>query len=160
MALAEIREQIKTIISGVSGIGIVHDYERWAVEESKILSLYKDTDGRINGCAFTKEKRLKGYSPGGIPELAYVFKFIRIMGLRDADATGIIFDDHLELMGDAFDGKETLNDNCLTINPDWGPMQNYRGLQIEVIEPRRFSNVLCHYAECRLGVLTYDLKEE
>ena len=153
MSFPEIREQNKTIISAVPGIGVVHDYERLATDWNKFLSFYKVADGRINGFAFTKEKRLNGYSTGGIPELAYVFKFIRIMGLEDAKASGIIFDDHLEDLGDAFADYETLNGTCLTINPDWGPLQNYRGLQIEVIEPRMFSNVLCHYAECRLGVL-------
>lgn len=157
MALSDIREQIKTIISAVPGIGVVHDYERMAADFNKFISLYQDADGRINGCAFAKEKRLKGFSPGGIPELAYSFKFVRIMGLQDAEATGITFDDHLEALGDAFDNYETLNGTCLTINPDWGPLQNSRGLQIEIIEPRMFGNVLCHYAECRLGVLVHEI---
>lgn len=157
MALAEIRTQIKTIISAVPGIGIVHDYERMSIDWNKFLSLYQDIDGRINGCIFAKEKRLKGFSPGGIPELNYVFKFVRIMGLQDAAATGKTFDDHLEDMGDAFDNYETLSGTCLTVNPDWGPLNNCRGLQIEIIEPRMFGNVLCHYAECRLGVLVQEL---
>jgi hypothetical protein len=157
MIYQDIREQIKTKISVVPGIGVVHDFERLAKDWNKLLDFYKDGDGRINGCAFAKEKRVKGYGVSGQPELAYVFKFIRIMGLKDTDATGITFDDHLELLGNAFDGDETLNQTCLTINPDWGPMQNMRGLQIDIIEPRMFSSVLCHYAECRLGVLVQEL---
>ena len=153
MSLADIREQIKVVLVGVPGIGVVHDYERMAIDRNKFLDLYKDASGRINGCTFAREKRPKKQATMGETEKAHVFVIRRIMGLKDVEATGIIFDDHLESLGDAFDDDDTLNDACRTINPDWGPMEGSVGLQIETIEPRMFGGVLCHYAECRLCVI-------
>ena len=150
MALSDIREQIKVILQGVPGIGVVHDYERLAIDMGKLINFFKDTDGRINGCMFVREKAPTRQQTMGEQEKAHIFVIRRFMGLRDADATGIIFDDHLEDLTAAFEGHETLNDTCLTINPDWGPMESAVGLQLDTIEPRVFGNVLCHYAECRL----------
>lgn len=151
--LAAIREQIKVILQGVPGIGVVHDYERWIPDWMKLLELYKDADGRINGCAFAREKREKRQATMGETEKAHIIVFHRVMGLRDSNATGIIFDDHLEVLADAFDDYETLNGVCRTINPDWGPMEGVVGLQIDAIAIREFGKVLCHYAECRLCVI-------
>lgn len=153
MSLADIREQIKIILQGVPGIGVVHDYERWSTDWNKFLEHYKDANGKINGCTFAREKRLKKQMTIGERERAHVFVISRIMGLKDSASTGIVFDDHLEALGDAFDDYETLNNTCLTINPDWGPMDGAVGLQIEIIEPRMYGQVLCHYAEGRLCVI-------
>lgn len=150
MSLAAIREQIKAILQGVPDIGIVHDYERWIPDWTKLLSLYMDGDKRINGCAFAREKRVKQQITMGEAEKAHIIVFRRVMGLQDSQATGIIFDDHLEDLADAFDGYKTLNGVCRTIDPDWGPMAGAVGLQIDAIEIREFGKVLCHYAECRL----------
>jgi len=54
MPLAEIRTQIKTILEGVSGIGIVHEYERWAADWKGFLDLFKDANGWINGWSITR----------------------------------------------------------------------------------------------------------
>jgi len=153
MSLAAIRERIKVILAGVDGIGVVHDYERWSPDWNKYLALYKDADGRINGCAFVREKWQEQQQTIGETETAHVFLFRRIMGLQDERATGIMFDDHLENMRAAFKGHETLDGECRTIDPDWGPMAGAVGLQGDVIEPRMFGNVLCHVAECRLCVI-------
>jgi hypothetical protein len=134
----------------VSGIGVVHDYERWSNDWNKFLDHFKDADGKINGCTIAREKRPKMQATMGETEKAHVFVIRRIMGLQDDKATGIVFDDHLEVLGDAFNGNETLNETCRTINPDWGPMTDAVGLQIELVEIRMFGGILCHYAECRL----------
>ena len=151
--LAAIREQIKAILQGVPGIGIVHDYERLTTDWTVFLGRFKDADGRINGCTFAREKRVKQQSTMGETEKAHIIAFRRVMGVKDSDATGIIFDDHLEVLADAFDDYETLNGVCRTINPDWGPMADVVGLQIDMIGIHEFGKVLCHYAECRLCVI-------
>lgn len=154
MSLQDIREQIKVILTGVPGIGVVHDYERWSNDWNKFLAHYKDADGRINGCAFAREKWQERQSTLGETEVAHIFVLRRIMTIMDNQATGISFDDNLEAMREAFRDKKTLNGACLTIDPYWGPMDGAVGLQGDVIEPRMFGGVLCHYAECRLGVIT------
>jgi hypothetical protein len=153
MSLADIREQIKVILQGVSGIGVVHDYERFSNDWNKFLSLFQDPDGRINGCMFYREKRPMRQQTMGENEKAHVFVFRRFMGVRDGEATGIIFDEHLESLMDAFDDNEDLNGTCRTINPDWGPLSEGVGMQLDISEIRIFGNVLCHYAELRMCAL-------
>ena len=150
MSLDAIREQIKVILSGVAGIGIIYDYERLSVDWNKYLDLFKDKDGRINVLMFSLEKSQKGQTSQGEQEKARIFRFRGIMGLKDAEATGILFEDLVDRVQAKFDDYETLNDTCLTINPDWGPMSGELGYQIDLIEPRMFGNVLCHYHEGRL----------
>ncbi|MFA5423040.1 MAG: hypothetical protein WC374_04215 [Phycisphaerae bacterium] len=152
MSLASIREQIKVIVSGVSGIGVVHDHERFSNDWNKFLSLFKDKDGKINGCMFHREKCPKNQNTQGEYEKAHVFVCRKFMGLKDDEDTGTAFDEHLENVMDAFDtdAAETLNDACRTINPDWGPMSGAMGMQLDVSEIRMFGGVLCHYAELRL----------
>lgn len=150
MGLAAIREQIKVILSTVEGIGVVHDHERLATEWNKYLDLFKDADGRINGWMFALEKSQKAQVSQGEQEEARVFIFRGFMGLKDAGDTGLLFEDLVDRVQSIFDDYETLNDTCLTINPDWGPMSGAMGYQIDLIEPRMFGNVLCHYHEGRL----------
>jgi hypothetical protein len=150
MSLADIREQIKVILAGVDGIGVVHDYERLATDWNKFLEFYKDADGRINGVSFAREKWQERQQTIGETEIVQVFVIRRIMGLQDAQATGILFDDNLEAMRAAFRGNKSLNGTCRTIDPDWGPMDGAVGIQGDVIEPRMFGSVLCHVAELRL----------
>lgn len=157
MSLAAIREQIKAILAGVDGIGVVHDYERLSNDWNKFLDLYREPvdesgKGRINGVCFAREKWVERQATTGETETAHVFVFRRIMAVEDGQATGITFDDHLEEIRAAFKAgdAETLNGECLTINPDWGPMDGAVGIQGEMIEPRMFGGVLCHVAEMRL----------
>jgi uncharacterized protein YuzE len=149
--LDNIREQIKVILAGVPGIGVVHDYERLAVEMQKIVNLLKDADGRINACMFTREKMAKrAPTHQGPKERCHIFLIRKIMAINDADATGIIFDDHLDAIEAEFDKHITLNQTCYSIYADWGPMAGVAGVQIEISEPRMIAGILCHYAELRL----------
>jgi hypothetical protein len=158
MSLPAIREQIKTILSGVPGIGVVFDYNRLAVDYGKMLALFKDTDGRINTVMFAREKMAKRITTiGGAPqEKAHIFLIRAIMGLRDDQATGILFDDQLTAIEENFEEHIDLNGSCLTTIPDWGPMSGLAGVQIDLSEERMFGNVLCHYAELRLCALEYE----
>ena len=151
MSLAGIREQIKTILAGVDGIGVVHDYERWTADTLKMLARFQDKDGRINACEFARKRREQRFVNG--QEIIHIFTVRRIMGLQDAEATGIIFDDHLDVLAQTFQDNDSLNDSCLTTSPDWGEMNGQSGLQIDIIEPRMFGSVLCHVAECRLAAV-------
>jgi len=152
MALADIREQIKTTLAGVSGIGVVHDHERFSKEWNKFLALFQDVEGKINGVMFHREKWATQHRTSTEPETAHVFVIRRFMGFNEEQDTGIIFDDHLEAMQTALLEAETLNDNDMTTSPDWGPMAGAVGAQLEVSEFRMFGNVLCHYAELRICV--------
>ena len=89
--LDDIREQIKVILQGVPGIGVVHDYYRWATDERKLLSLLQDADGRINAVMFRREKMVKRKITIGTGPLerAHVWLICCIEGLKDDQATGL-----------------------------------------------------------------------
>jgi hypothetical protein len=150
MPLADIKAQIKVILSDVPDIGVVHDYERFSRDWNKFLALFQDTNNRINGCMFTREKCPKNQITLGEYEKAHIFVIRFFRGLNDSEGTGNIFDLHLEDVEAAFRDKDTLNDTCQTTMPQWGPMNNVDGIQLDINENRMFGNVLCHYAEMRL----------
>ncbi len=151
-AVADIREQIKTILRGVSGIGVVHDYNRLAVDWNKVLSRFQDAEGKINTCMFAREKMIKRLVTGGEgpKERGHVFVCRCIMGLNDAQETGILFDELLTAIEERFESYDTLNGACMTCTPGWGPMAGQTGMNVDSIEERMFGNVLCHYAELRI----------
>lgn len=151
-AVNDIREQIKVILQGVSGIGVVHDYDRLTTDAGKMVNLFKDTDGRINAVVFRREKmeKRKITIGSGPLERAHIWLIRCIMGLKDDQATGLVFDALLAAIEEEFEGNNNLNATCLTINPEWGPMSGCAGIQIDLCEDRLFGNVLCHYAELRL----------
>lgn len=152
MNLPAIREQIKVILAGVPGIGIIHDYHRLALDYGKILELFRDSTGRINACMFAREKMVKRLVTGGEgpQERGHIFLFVCVMGLSDAQATGLIFDALLTAIEEEFEKYDTLHGSCMTTTPGWGPLSGQPGMQIDLIEERMFGNVLCHYAELRL----------
>lgn len=152
MTLPEIREQIKTVLAGVPGIGVVHDHERFVNDWNKFLALFQDSAGYINGVMFHREKQANRQETHGEVDQANVFLIRRFMGMQDGRDTGIIFDDHLDAMLDALLEPDELNAGTITTAPDWGPMAGAVGAQLEVSDVRMFGNVLCHYAELRLCV--------
>lgn len=152
--LSNIREQIKVILRTVPDIGFVHDYDRLAMDTQKLLTLFTDANGMINGVSFRRTKMAKRViTIGGNKERVHIFLIRVIMGLQDSKGTGILFDDRLAAIEEAFDANKTLNDTCLTIAPEWGPLSGVAGVQIDISEDRMFANTLCHYAELYLGVV-------
>ena len=155
MGLVDIREQIKATLSSVDGVGIVHDYERWASTWQKFLELFKDADGKINGWVFSRVAMAKVLTSTTGEEKAHIFRFMGVRGLSDDDATGVLFDDLIEDIVDAFAVDDTLGGTCEYCTPEWGPMEGKAGMQTEKIEVRKFGSVLCHYGELKLCAIEY-----
>lgn len=142
MSLANIREQIKAILSGVSGIGVVHDYDRWASTWEKFLDQYKDeATGKINGWAITRTKTPEEADSFEKHARDYEFTVRGFYGLKDEDASEIVFQDLVEDICTAFRTNFTLNSTC----DESGPMQ------VVLVENRVFGSVLCHY--CELSIM-------
>lgn len=155
MSEALIRAQIKAVVEAVSGAGMVYSYQRWASEYKAFLTLFKDTGDKINGWVITRLQSRQNRMTQGEKERAHIYALRKYYGLNDADASELTFNSHIEAVVNAFNSEanESLNDTCLTINPDWGPMSGAVGLQVEIIDMRMFGSVLCHFADCRLGVI-------
>ncbi len=148
MSEAAIRAQIKTILEGVPNIGIVHDYERWAVDWNVFINLFKTTVGGTDqirgweiGRRSAKENQVAIGGQGG-NERRHSFIIRGYLGLNDSAATEKTFNDLIEAIAAVFRYNWTINDTAL--NHEW--------VQAEVIEIRMFGSVLCHYCELILPV--------
>lgn len=145
---------MKVILEGVSGIGVVHDYERWAVDWAKVLEILKPADqDKINGWMITRtglEEKLETF---GINLAGHNILIRGVYSLDDAAASGKTFDDLIDAIRDAFRAKYDLNGSCQSIFLDFASMQaeGKIGIQVKINEVRTFAGVLCHYCELLLG---------
>jgi len=151
MSMADVREQIRVILAGVSGIGIIHDYRRWSGDWSRFLDLFKDANGKLNGWMISREKTPETVmSQGGRNTRTHHFKIYGIYGLKDSDGSELIFQDLVEAVCTAFRSKDTLNGTVWSCTPAENAPEGVAGIQVDLVEPRMFGNVLCHYAELSL----------
>ena len=142
MSLANIRDQIETILGGVSGIGVVHNYDRWSDTWPKFLAHYKvAATGKINGWAITRTKTPEESDSFEKHARDHEFTIRGYYGLKDADASEIVFQDLIEAICTEFRSNFTLNSTC----DESGP------IQVGLVENRIFGTVLCHY--CELSIM-------
>lgn len=144
MALSDITAEIKTILEGVSGIGTVHDYERWAATWEKFLELFKDSNNKINGWTITRRKTPAERDTMPTVMRTHTFVIRGVYGLKDEDATEKTFQDLVEAVQGAFEDEYSLGGYAVNSGP----------VQVVTVESRIFGKVLCHYAE-----LEYEVQE-
>lgn len=145
MSLSTIREQIKAILSGVSGVGVVHDYDRWAAHWAAFLGLFTvEEDGQktVNGWVITRRKTAANTASTTHDARRHDFLIRGIYGLKDDDASEIVFQQLIEDICAAFKAKYKLNDTADNTEP----------VQVAIVENRIFGNVLCHYCELTIAV--------
>lgn len=140
MSDSTLRAQLKNILSGITGVGKVHDYERFTADPAKFLLLFKDeTSGKIFGWEITRE----GVKHERITQkikATHSFVIKGYYGLKDDAATEKTFNAIVDLIGQAF------------IDTKIPGSQGHSLPQVSNIGARSFGGVLCHYAELRLGV--------
>jgi len=138
-----IRLKITEIIQRVPGIGLVHEYERWAVDWNKFILLFQDpVSKKILGWEITRRSAPGTYISSRQEEVSSEYVIHGFMGVQDADRTEIKFNALIELVRDQFRADWTLGG----LNP--GP----QGFNVQVIDTRSFGSVLCHYCEIVIPV--------
>lgn len=149
MSESAIRTQIYTILSNVSNIGKVYDYERWAADWVAFINLFKTTVGGVDqirgweiGRRSMNEKKIVIGIGSLSHEKTHGFLIRSYMGVSDAAATEKTFNTLIEGIATAFRTNKTLN----------GTAKDHDYIQAEIIEHRTFGGVLCHYAELSLAV--------
>jgi len=149
MSRESISAALAAIIGQVSGIGQIHERERYSPDWGQVLEHFKSGD-KYNACLISRKISPKQQRTLGEKERAHVFVIRLVYGLKDADDSESAFQALVDRVEAAVDADETLNGSCETTQPDWGPMAGAIGLQIDLIDFRQFGKVLCHYAECRV----------
>ncbi len=151
MSEANIRAQIKTILESVSGIGVVHNYERYTNDWNTLLSLFKPTaQSVINACMISRTSTAERIITLGQVDRAHAFLIRILYSHDDASASEITFQALLEAIQTAFRTKLDLNGTCDNTSPEFGEMAGVSGLQISKVEVRMFGSVFCHYPELKI----------
>jgi len=148
MSLNAIRDYLKTLLSGVAGIGVVHDYERWAANWTDLLSYYQK-NGKLNGWAITRRSTAAEWVAEPLVERTHTFEITGIYSLKDTDASEKTFQDLIEAIDAAVRFDHTLGGNCLVAEP----------LQVETVEARMFGSILCHVAVLQLSVVVREIQD-
>jgi len=142
MSLSLIRDEIKSILSGVSGVGTkVHDYERYAKTWEEYLAFFK-SDGLIKGWTITRTSTPEVKSTTTTNMRTHTFLIRGYFSLDDSAATEKTFQNIIEAIATAFRVKPTLNGKAFDSEP----------LQVDTVGSVMFGSVLCHFCELRLLV--------
>src|SRR4030065_1596984 len=142
MSEATIRQQIYTILSAVSNIGRVYDYERWTSDWGRYIELFKTT---VNGAAQVRGWELGRKAPITEDETSvkkHTYFLRGVMGVQDAGATEKEFNTLIETVSNTFRNNKELN----------GAALGHDFIQVETLGTRMFGSVLCHFAELVLTV--------
>ncbi len=140
MSESIIRAGIKAALAGVTGIGQVHDYERWSVDPAKFLSLFQDSASkRIFGWEITRTG-VKVEKPTQKFKVTHTFVLKGYYGVQDAAASEKLFNSVIEAIVLKFISNTLAGTQGIVVP------------QVGTIEFRMFGNVLCHYAEIKLDV--------
>lgn len=151
-----IRAQIKSILSGVTGISNVYDYQRWTDKWDIFRDLFKDMNDKIHGWDISRRSTFEVLISPSEYQRVYEYLLRGFYGLKDEDATEITFQALIEAICDEFRSNYNLNATCETTSPDMGPMAGRSGIQVNLVEVRKFGPVLGHYCELGLGAQTIE----
>jgi hypothetical protein len=147
----DIRAAIKARLEAVADIGLVHDYERYAAEQSRFRQLY-GAGGRILGWNISRVAARETFVDTGRWSVLTSWRIKGYMSLDDADQSEKLFDARIDAIRDAFRADDELGGAVLTsIRPD----NSESGIQVLDQRPVLFAGVLCHHA--LLGLTTQHL---
>jgi len=153
VALSNIVDAIAGILETVDGVGRVHKYQRFAAKWNDVLDKFRDADGRYNAWMISRPKMLRRSQTLGELEILHAIRIEGIYSHNDSGASETAFQGVVDAIADTFLSYDDLNGACLTTEPDWGPLEGHRGIQLENAEIRMFGGTLCHYCDLRLSVL-------
>ena len=144
MSWANIRTKLKTLIEAVSGIGIVHDYQRWSVESGDDATLFVSS-GRYNVCYITRDESLEDFEASDQHYRRHQVRLIMFYSVDDSDATEKTFSDLMEAICDDLRADATLTTSAESSAPP----------QVVNDGHTRFRGALCHYGE-----ITVEIRED
>lgn len=150
----EIRTAIVTEMQAVVGIGLVHDYERYAAREGDFRTLYLYDLGagekQIRGWYVRRRSTVQTREVMGSHEDVHQWLIRGFMAIDDAAASEKTFDDLIEAVRERFRVNNSLGGLISSIYSPEG-----KGVELAESQPVLFAGVLCHSA--RLHLSTYHL---
>lgn len=146
MSLSALMLAVQSILVGVTGITpLVYRYEPWAAQASAVRTAFVH-QGRVQAWTISRRSTAERHlATGHENERTYTVILRAYYALANEGQTEGAFQQTLEAVCNAFRLLPGLNGTAATSEP----------LQIDLVEPRVFCEVLCHYAELRLEVLEF-----
>lgn len=158
--LNAIKAAIATRLATVTGIGLIHTYLRWAVQDADFLKLAM-TGGVINVWQISRVNTEERWLTTAEVWRSHTLAIYGGYGLLDASATEETFQNLVERVANRFRSRSawTLDGLVESTAPYMGELASTSptigargGIQVQSIEHRMVHNVLVHWAELRLGV--------
>ena len=151
--LAQIRAAIVAKLSGVAGIGVVNDFERYAREASKFKTFYQASPtARLLGWHVRNVATRELLVDTGRHLVDHTWNLRGFMAIDDADGSEKLLDDLVELARDAFRLDDTLGGTVSSCNTG---RDEEIGLQKIDSGPVMFAGVLCHSVRLKLTTRDY-----
>ena len=152
------RAKVLAVLQGVSSIGQVYDYERFADDWPTLLSLFKATIGaadHILGWTIALEgtdSEMIGFGLSGqeTEEITYRVRIRGFHSLDDASGTQKTFEALMLTVKAALETAAALHDSDLSKGSSGRFAMD--PVTIPVIDLRQFGGVLCHYGEQLLAI--------
>lgn len=147
VTLATVRAGLKTRFEAIAGIGIVHDYERYTREASKLAELYKTTvDGqtRLRGMHFRLRRAEETFTGLNRWHVYRHWAGRFFMAIDDADESEKLFDNVIEAIQDSFRADPYVpgTANQVQVRAD----EDESGIVLAESAPVLFCGVVCHAA--------------
>lgn len=146
----EIRAAIVAEMSAITGIGIVHDYERYAAREGDFRTLYLYDLGagekQIRGWYVRRRSTVQTREVMGSHEDIHQWLIRGFMAIDDAAASEKAFDTLIEAVRERFRVNNNLGG---VINSIYSP--EGKGVELAESQPVLFGGVLCHSARLHLS---------
>ncbi len=157
MSVAAIRTAIVTRLNSVASIGVVHDRERYAADQSKLKSLYWSAPlNRLQGWYVRRQQTSE---VGEIRQTSVEqirWRLVGFMAFDDATSSEIAFDALIERVRDAFRVDDTLGGSVAQCSiPVDGGGAGESAIQLDDCGPAMFAGVLCHVARLGLNTIRY-----
>lgn len=159
--VAQIRTDLYSVLTtldAASNIGLVHQYERWALHWDQVLTVLRDpTDGVVRSWMIV----YRGYSPEPLGSFyseveptnksltirTHRFMIRGVLAVNDSASSEITFATLTENVCNALDADGNLHDQ----KRYWGEPPTDPA-NLETFEIRSFAGVLCHVAEIGIQV--------
>jgi hypothetical protein len=145
MSESSIRTQIKSVLESVSGIGIVHGYERYSRSLAEFFNLMTSS-GKINGWTIHRQSTESSRDTMPTIQREHVYKISGLYELDDAANSENTFQGLLDAIYSAFKSNYNLNGTALNSDP----------VKIDNVDTEEYGNKLFHVAELTLIVQERD----
>jgi len=143
MSESTVRAKIYGLVSSVSGIGKVYDYERWAADWGTFIELFKDpATGTILGWELGRRAAPAEYISNAEELTTHEYTIKGYMAVNDSDESEKTFNGKIEDIRTKFRYNSTLDGLAEMAGP----------VKVERIDTRWFGRVLCHYGELSISV--------